>query len=229
MKGRIHSVETMGLLDGPGVRVVIFFQGCKLRCAYCHNPDTWDLSGGEEMEAEQLVNKVLRYKSYFNKSGGVTCSGGEPLMQPEFLEEFMRLCKKNGIHTVLDTAGFGIGNYNKILEYTDLVILDIKHCDEKGYRELTGGAFSEFEKFKSAITKNKNKIWIRHVVVPGITDGEIHQNKIKDMIKEFTYVDKVEFLPYHTLGVHKYHELNIPMRIKEIRNLENGCKKFEIR
>lgn len=214
MKGRIHSIETMGLVDGPGIRCVIFFQGCKLRCAYCHNPDTWNLGDGEEFEAMELLKKVLRYKAYFDKSGGgVTCSGGEPLMQPEFLEEFLKLCKDNGIHTALDTAGFGKGRYDNILNYTDLVILDIKHVDKEGYMNLTGGNITEFEKFKKAVLENNKKVLLRHVVVPGITDGRDHLKKIHEKAKEFHNIQGMEFIPYHTLGVHKYKELNIPYRL----------------
>ena len=133
VKGKIHSIESMGLVDGPGIRVVVFFQGCKLRCAYCHNPDTWKFSGGIEMTPEELIQKIVRFKPYFNRSGGgVTFSGGDPLMQPEFLLECLKLCKQNGIHTAIDTSGFGNGDYAEILKYTDLVLLDIKQTTSQG-------------------------------------------------------------------------------------------------
>lgn len=216
--GRIHSIETMGLVDGPGIRFVVFFQGCRLRCAYCHNPDTWELDGGIKVNPEELVKKVIRYRPYFNKSGGgVTCSGGEPLMQPEFLTGFLKLCKQNNIHTAIDTAGFGKGNYEEVLRYTDLVLLDIKHINDYGYRELTGGRMGELIKFRDVLNKLNKKVWIRHVIVPGITDGEGHLGELQKIIRTFNNVEKVELLPYHTLGVDKYKVMKIPYRLKNIK------------
>jgi len=214
MKGKIHSIETLGLNDGPGIRFVSFFQGCRLRCAYCHNPDTWKLGGGMEMESEELLKKALRFKHYFDRSGGgVTCSGGEPLMQPDFLIDFLKKCKRAGIHTALDTAGFGIGRYEEILEYTDLVILDIKHVDRAGYRQLAGGDIGEFHKFAHAVNESGKKVWIRHVVVPGMTDGNEHMEKLGRMIRKFDRVEKIELLPYHNLGVSKYESMGIAYRL----------------
>lgn len=222
MMGRIHSIETMGLMDGPGVRFVVFFQGCKLRCGYCHNPDTWNPNDGEKISAEELLKKALRFKPYFkNSRGGITCSGGDPLMQPEFLIKFLKLCKENGLHTALDTAGFGMGQYEEILKYTDLVILDIKHVDKRGYIELAGGNIEEFWSFAEVLKKSNVKLWIRHVVVPGITDSENHMNKLKKIIDEFDNVEKVELLPYHTLGVNKYETMGIPYRFHGINPM---CK-----
>ncbi len=173
VKGKIHSIESMGLVDGPGIRVVVFFQGCKLRCAYCHNPDTWLLSGGTEMTPEELIQKIVRFKPYFNRSGGgVTFSGGDPLLQPEFLLECLKLCKQNGVHTALDTAGFGNGDYTEILKYTDLVLLDIKHTTGQGYVSLTGRDSTDVNVFLEALRKSKSRVWVRHVVVPGITDSD---------------------------------------------------------
>ena len=138
IKGRIHSIETMGLVDGPGIRVVVFFQGCSLRCLYCHNPDTWSDNDGEEYYAEDLVKKIKRFESYFSRSGGgVTFSGGDPLRQPKFLLEVLKLCKQVGIHTCLDTSGVGFGDYEEILKYTDLVLYDVKHLTEQGYLDMT--------------------------------------------------------------------------------------------
>ena len=157
VKGKIHSIESMGLVDGPGIRVVVFFQGCKLRCAYCHNPDTWKLSGGIEMTPEELIQKIVRFKPYFDRSGGgVTFSGGDPLIQPEFLLECLKLCKLNGIHTAIDTSGFGNGNYAEILEYTDLVLLDIKHTSSQGYVNLTGKDTKDVNSFLASFKKIKN-------------------------------------------------------------------------
>lgn len=209
----------MGIKDGPGIRTVLFFQGCRLRCAYCHNPDTWKLGEGNMYEAYELLNKVIRFKPYFKSSGGgVTCSGGEPLMQPEFLKEFLFLCKQHNIHTTLDTSGYGLGDYDDILELTDLVILDLKHTEKKAYNKLTGGNIEEVEQFHSAIRRNNSKLWIRYVVVPGLNDSEADFENIDKKIKSFHNVEKTEFLPYHTLGVHKYTKMNIPYRLDQLIN-----------
>lgn len=211
----------MGLVDGPGIRVVVFMQGCKLRCAYCHNPDTWGMNGGEETTPEELLKKVRRYKMYFKTSGGgVTLSGGDPLLQPEFAAEFFRLCKQEGIHTTLDTAGYGFGNYDEILKYTDLVLLDIKHLDDEEHRKLTGHDREGFLEFLKAIKRNKTKLWVRHVVVPGITDSEDHIIKLAEYINTIPNVEKTELLPYHTHGINKYKEMNIPYRLEKVPSLE---------
>ena len=219
VKGKIHSIETMGLVDGPGIRVVVFFQGCKLRCAYCHNPDTWQLSGGTEMTPDEIVQKIVRFKPYFNRSGGgVTFSGGDPLLQPEFLLECLKLCKQNGIHTALDTAGFGDGNYEEILKYTDLVLLDIKQTTGKGYVALTGKDTTDVNIFLETLRQSKSRVWVRHVVVPGITDSVDHITKLAKIInEEVPNLDKVELLSYHVLGVSKYEELSIPYKLKGVQ------------
>jgi len=219
MLGKIHSIESMGTKDGPGLRTVIFFQGCHLRCAYCHNPDTWDPQDGKKIEPSELLKKVMSYKSYFEASGGgVTCSGGEPLLQPEFLFEFLYYCKQNGIHTALDTSGYGHGSYDEILKLVDLVILDIKQTEKKAFNRLTGGNIERSEQFHDAIRRNNNKLWIRHVVVPGLNDDEISLKLIKNKINSFKNVEKVEFLPYHTLGVYKYEKMNLTYRLDELLN-----------
>jgi len=222
VKGKIHSIESMGLVDGPGIRVVVFFQGCKLRCAYCHNPDTWQLSGGIEMTPEELIQKIVRFKPYFNRSGGgVTFSGGDPLLQPEFLLECLKLCKQNGVHTALDTAGFGNGDYTEILKYTDLVLLDIKQTTGQGYVTLTGRDSTDVNVFLEALRKSESRVWIRHVVVPGITDSIEHITKLAEIIRqEVPRVDKVELLPYHVLGVSKYESLGIPYKLKGVEPMD---------
>ncbi|MEK6263184.1 MAG: pyruvate formate-lyase-activating protein [Clostridium sp.] len=227
VKGNIHSIETMGLVDGPGIRVVVFFQGCKLRCAYCHNPDTWNLSGGTEMTPAQILQKIIRFKPYFDRSsGGVTFSGGDPLMQPEFLLECLKLCKLNGIHTCLDTSGFGSGNYDDILKYTDLVLLDIKHTTSIGYVSLTGKDTKGINSFLGALRKSKSRVWVRHVVVPGITDSVEHITKMSEIInEEVPNVDKVELLPYHVLGVSKYESLGIPYKLKGVEPMDKDKTK----
>ncbi len=231
MTGRIHSIETMGLMDGPGIRFVVFFQGCKLRCGYCHNPDTWNLKEGKEVTAEILVQKALRFNTYFkNSGGGVTCSGGDPLIQPEFLIEFLKLCKKHGLHTAIDTAGFGKGQYEEILKYTDLVILDIKHVDRAGYKELVRGNIEEFWDFANVLKKSNTRTWIRHVVVPGVTDSEDHIQKLKKIINQLENVDKVELLPYHTLGVQKYKAMDIHYKLHGVNPMcKEKLKKIEER
>ncbi|MBU3097776.1 MULTISPECIES: pyruvate formate-lyase-activating protein [Clostridium] len=231
VKGKIHSIETMGLVDGPGIRVVVFFQGCKLRCAYCHNPDTWQLSGGTEMTPDEIVKKIVRFKPYFNRScGGVTFSGGDPLLQSEFLLECLKLCKINGIHTALDTAGFGDGNYDEILKYTDLVLLDIKQTTGKGYVALTGKDATDVNIFLESLRKSKSRVWVRHVVVPGITDSEEHITKLAKIInEEVPNLDKVELLSYHVLGVSKYEELSIPYKLKGVDAMDKDkTKKLQI-
>lgn len=208
--GKIHSIETMGLVDGPGIRVVVFLQGCSLRCKYCHNPDTWEYGCGEEYTPSRLVNKIKRYKPYFKTSnGGVTFSGGEPLRQPEFLIEVLKLCKKEGIHTCIDTSGFGVGMYDEILKYTDLVLFDIKDLTREGYKNVTLMNIDESLKFLEAVQNSRTKMWIRHVVVPGLTDGEEHIRELKKFIKTLKNVEKVELLPYHLLGVNKYENMGL--------------------
>jgi len=227
VKGKIHSIESMGLVDGPGIRVVVFFQGCKLRCAYCHNPDTWKLSGGMEMTPNEIVEKIVRFKPYFNRSGGgVTFSGGDPLLQPEFLLECLKLCKQNGIHTAIDTAGFGYGNYDEILKYTDLVLLDIKQTTSQGYVALTGRDTTDVNIFLQSLRKSDTRVWIRHVVVPGITDSIEHITKLAKIINdEVPNVDKVELLSYHVLGVSKYEALGIPYKLKGVEPMDKDKTK----
>ncbi|ERI89685.1 pyruvate formate-lyase 1-activating enzyme [Clostridiales bacterium oral taxon 876 str. F0540] len=229
LKGRVHSIESMGLVDGPGVRTVVFLQGCKLRCSYCHNPDTWATDGGTEYTPEELLRKIMRFKPYFERSGGgVTFSGGDPLLQPEFLLEMLKLCKEKGIHTALDTAGYGFGQYDEILQYTDLVLLDIKHVDDIGYKNLTGRSKHGLDQFLEALERSNTKVWIRHVVVPGITDSEEHIEKLKEIIKTIKNVEKVELLPYHTLGVQKYEKLGIRYRLENVEPMDKEyTKKLE--
>lgn len=222
MRGRIHSLESMGLRDGPGIRFVVFLQGCRLRCAYCHNPDTWDPRGGYVMEAKELLREIQKYTPYFAASGGgVTFSGGEPLLQPRFLLEMLALCREQGIHTAVDTAGIGLGGYEEILAQTDLVILDLKHVSSRGYRELTGVGKEELEPFLSALNNSASDIWIRHVVVPGITDSYQHIAQLNAQLKDIKNVKRVELLPYHSLGENKYAELGLKYRLSGVKQLKD--------
>ena len=228
LRGTIHSIETMGLVDGPGVRVVVFMQGCALRCQYCHNPDTWIDKGEETLELtpEELVNRIARFRAYFERSGGgVTFSGGDPLRQPEFLKECLRLCKEKGIHTTLDTSGVGFGDYKEILKYTDLVLYDVKHLTREGYKDMTGIEIDETQKFLEVCKKMGTKMWIRQVVVPGKTDSEEYIRELGKFIKTLNNVEKVELLPYHLLGVNKYETLGIKYRLEGLEAMDKeACK-----
>ncbi|MBB6624336.1 pyruvate formate-lyase-activating protein [Clostridium gasigenes] len=226
--GKIHSIETMGLVDGPGIRVVVFMQGCALRCVYCHNPDTWNDNEGTEYTPQELVKKIARFKNYFKSSGGgVTFSGGDPLRQPEFLLEALKLCKEEGINTCLDTSGVGRGNYDEILKYTDLVLYDVKHLSEEGYKDITGMSINESKIFLEACERAGTKLWIRQVVVPGKTDSEEYILKLKEFIETLHNVEKVELLPYHLLGINKYETLGIKYRLDGVPSMDKDrCKEL---
>ncbi len=218
--GHIHSIESMGLVDGPGIRTVVFLQGCNLRCCFCHNPDTWTTEGKLTLSPEELVAKLVRFKPYYGTRGGVTFSGGEPLLQKDFLLESLKLCKAAGISTCLDSAGCGCGNYSEILKYTDLVLLDIKHYTADGYQKITGCPMEEINVFLKALDKEGTKLWIRHVVVPGLTDGNEHLQGLREYLKTLQNVERVELLPYHVLGVYKYKNLGIPYRLEGVPPME---------
>ena len=187
MKGLINSIETLGTLDGPGIRFVVFLQGCKLRCLYCHNPETWNIESKQAVEItpQELIEKVEKYKNYYGEDGGVTFSGGEPLLQPEFLLECLKLCKEKNIHTCLDTAGFGFGNYDEILKYTDLVILDVKAVESEEYTHITGQKSNKFFEFLEVAQKHNKKLWLRQVIVPNINDDKEHILKLKQFNNRF--------------------------------------------
>ena len=212
VKGRIHSFESFGTVDGPGIRYVVFMQGCPLKCKFCHNRDTWQSNAGEEYSVKEVVDKIMRAKPFIEESnGGVTISGGEPLLQAEFLIELFKELKLNGIHTAIDTAGsLPINNTIKeLLKYTDLVLLDIKHIDEKKCIDLTGMSNKnelDFAKYLSSIEK---PMWIRQVLVPGITDDKFDLIKTREFIDTLKTVEKVEVLPYHNLGKQKWEELGV--------------------
>ncbi len=219
--GRIHSVESMGLVDGPGIRYVIFMQGCPLRCQYCHNPDTWNMQDGESIEADALMQKILRFRSYFESSGGgVTFSGGEPLLQKDFLLEMLKKCKEAGIHTAIDTSGAVGGNVAEILDLVDLLLLDIKHTEPKEYQKITGCNMELYEKFKAQLKKHPVDVWARAVIVPGIHDNLDYIREIWSEAKRLPRVKKIELLPYHTLGVSKYKKMGIPYPLEGVAPMD---------
>ncbi len=219
MLGRLHSIETMGLVDGPGIRTVFFLQGCPLRCSYCHNPDSQNMFSKKVISSAQVLDLANKYKSYYRRSnGGITFSGGEPLLQGEFVMESFKLLKESGFSTCLDTCGFGDKRYYKdILKYTDTIILDIKSVDDNGYRDLTGKPMSGLYNFLSYMDQFKGKLWIRHVMVPGLTDNEESMYKLFDKISHLANkIEKIEVLPYHTIGLDKYDELNLEYKLKNL-------------
>ena len=213
MKGRIHSTESFGTVDGPGVRFVVFFQGCPMRCKYCHNPDTWDFSGGREVTAEELMKEYDSYKEFL-RSGGITATGGEPLAQPEFLAELFALAKSKGVHTCLDTSAgvYDPAHHEKIdeaLKYTDLVMLDIKHIDDEEHRKLTGKGNRNILAFAEHIRELGIPVWIRHVVVPGITDKYEELFALGEFLSTLSNIKALDVLPYHDMAKPKYAELGL--------------------
>ncbi|MEG1309382.1 MAG: pyruvate formate-lyase-activating protein [Bacilli bacterium] len=216
--GYIDSIETMGLVDGPGIRFVTFMSGCKLRCLFCHNPETWDTKNAYKITSEELIKKIHKYKSYY-KNGGVTFSGGEPLLQPDFLIETLKKCKMINLHTALDTAGVGIGKYEEILKYTDLVILDIKALYDESYYKMTGSTMDEFNKFLEVVQKLDKKLWIRQVIIPGINDTEEYIISLNNYLKKIKNIEKVELLAYHTLGTLKYKKLNLQYPLEGTKDM----------
>lgn len=228
MNGRISDIETMGLADGPGMRLVLFLAGCKLRCKYCHNPETWTLAGAKrEISSEEVLKTYNKYKNYYGETGGVTFSGGEPLLQKEFVLETIKLLKENGVHTAIDTAGVADG-YDEILDIVDLVILDIKAVEKEEYKFITGRDSDEFNMFlEKCISKNK-KLWLRQVIVPGINDNEEHVLKLKEFAKNIPNVERIELLPYHSMAESKYKDLGIEYSLQGTKDMEKEkCKELE--
>ncbi|MGM9988761.1 MAG: pyruvate formate-lyase-activating protein [Bacillaceae bacterium] len=218
MNGRIHSIETMGAVDGPGLRYIVFTQGCLLRCQYCHNADTWKMGDGREVTPEEIVNDAKKYKSFFKTSGGgITISGGEPLLQLDFLIDVFKLCKKEGIHTTIDTSA-GSANLNnpkwkekmdELLNYTDLILLDLKHINNEKHTELVGMGNEHIKQFATYLSDKKVPVWIRHVLVPTKTDDEGDLKELAAFIHTLQNVERVEVLPYHQMGIFKWEELGL--------------------
>lgn len=223
MKGYIHSLESFGSVDGPGVRYLIFFSGCAMRCQFCHNPDTWDMKTGTVYTADELLDKAERFRSYWGKEGGITVSGGEPLLQMEFLTELFRKAKERGIHTTLDTSGNPFtkeepffGKFRELMKYTDLVMLDIKHIDDEQHMILTGHTNRNILELAQYLSDTGTKMWIRHVLVPKRSDYDEYLTRLADFIGTLKTVEKVEVLPYHTLGAYKWKELGYEYQLEGI-------------
>ena len=221
MKGRVHSIQSLGAVDGPGVRYVVFLQGCPLRCAYCHNPDTWDFSGGQEREAAELVQEICRYKMYFGDKGGVTVSGGEPLLQPAFVGELFRLLHGEGIHTALDTSGVGnLEAARRVLEHTDLILGDLKFATPEEYKTHCKADMEKILSFYRLAAELNVPLWVRHVVVPGLNDNLEDLRAIKALAESFPNLEKIEWLPFHNLCVEKYQSMGIPFPLAGTDNMD---------
>ena len=223
IKGRIHSVESFGSADGPGVRYIVFLKGCNMRCQYCHNPDTWAKDGGELMTPEEVLKKALRYKTYWKEKGGITVSGGEALLKIDFVTELFRLAKEKGVNTCLDTSGnpFSLeepfkSKFDELMKYTDLFMLDIKHMDDAAHRKLTGQTNQNILEMAAYLSDHGKAMWIRHVLVPGITTEEDELYRLRSFLDTLKTVERVEVLPYHTLGVFKWKELGIPYQLEGV-------------
>ena len=227
--GLVHSFETFTTVDGPGIRFILFLSNCPLRCKYCHNPDTWACKG-KEYSVDDIVNEVLKYKNYY-KNGGVTISGGEPLLQIDFVIEIFKKLKKYNMHTAIDTSGITfnenqIEKFDELNKYTDLYLLDIKEIDEKKHIKLTGKSNKNILEFAQYLSKNNKKVWIRHVIVPTINLDKDDLIKTREFIDTLNNVERVDVLPYHTLGVHKYKELGLKYPLEGVRTPTSEEIKF---
>lgn len=225
--GRVHSVESFGSADGPGVRYIVFLKGCNMRCKYCHNPDTWakcgENDGAKLMTPQEVLKTAMRYKAYWKQTGGITVSGGEALLQIDFVTELFKFAKEKGVNTCLDTSGnpFTVeepffGKFNELMKYTDLFMLDIKHIDDEEHKKLTGQTNKNILDMAQYLSKNGKKMWIRQVLVPGITTDERYLKQLREFIDTLKTVERVEVLPYHTLGVFKWKELGIPYQLEGV-------------
>lgn len=236
IKGYVHSLESFGSVDGPGVRYVIFLAGCAMRCQFCHNADTWNLKTGTLYTTDELLKTAMRYRTYWGEKGGITVSGGEPLLQIDFLTELFRKAKEAGIHTTLDTSGNPFtreepffGKMQELMKYTDLVMLDIKHIDDEQHKILTGCTNENILDLAKYLDEIKKPVWIRHVLVPQRSDDDGALEKLHEFIEGLGNVEKVEVLPYHTLGAYKWKELGYEYPLEGIdpptkERIENANK-----
>jgi len=224
MKGRIHSLESFGTVDGPGTRFVVFVQGCPMRCAYCHNPDTWEINAGTLMEPSEIIEQYERNAPFYANGGGLTVTGGEPLLQPDFLIELFTLAKEKGIHTCIDSSGIAFNRssatclekMDKLMTLTDLVMLDIKHIDPEKHKELTAQENKNILDFACYLNEKHVDMWIRHVVVPGITDDDKYLFDLGYFIGQFTNLKALDVLPYHTMGKVKYEKLGMAYKLEGV-------------
>ncbi|MBC2165948.1 pyruvate formate lyase-activating protein [Listeria booriae] len=227
--GRVHSVETMGTVDGPGIRFIVFMQGCLLRCQFCHNPDTWKIGIGEERTAQDVFEEAYKYKAFMDASGGgITVSGGEPLLQVDFLIELFTLCKKAGIHTTIDSCGGCftrdpefIEKLDRLMEVSDLILLDIKQIDPEKHLKLTTRPNAPILDFAQYLADKNQPIWVRHVLIPTKTDDPNDLTKLHEFITTLPNVERVEVLPYHTMGVYKWENLGIRYPLEGIEPPED--------
>ena len=220
--GRVHSVETFGSVDGPGIRFLIFLKGCSMRCRYCHNPDTWDPETDDLRTADELLTQAMRYRSYWGREGGITVSGGEALLQIDFLTELFRKAKAKGIHTCLDTSGQPFtrrepffSKFAELMKYTDLLLFDLKQIDDAKHRELTGRTNRNILDCARYLSDIGKPIWVRHVLVPGVTDNDDDLHALRAFIDTLQNVKRVEVLPYHAMGTYKWEQLGIPYTLKD--------------
>lgn len=223
MIGHIHSTESFGAADGPGVRFIVFMQGCHMRCRYCHNPDTWKMGGGDEVTADEILKRALRFKPYWGKDGGITISGGEPLLQIDFVIELFKKAKELGINTCIDTAGNPFtkedpffSKFEELMKYTDLLLLDLKEINPTRHKDLTGFDNSNIIEMAKYLSEINKPLWIRHVLVPEHSDFDEDLDALGDFIDTLSNVDRVEILPYHTLGKFKWENLGIPYTLESI-------------
>ncbi len=223
MIGHIHSTESFGAADGPGVRFIVFMQGCHMRCRYCHNPDTWKMDGGDEVTADEILKRALRFKPYWGKAGGITISGGEPLLQIDFVIELFKKAKELGINTCIDTAGNPFtkeepffSKFEELMKYTDLLLLDLKEINPARHKDLTGFDNSNIIEMAKYLSEINKPVWIRHVLVPEHSDFDEDLDALGDFIDTLSNVDRVEILPYHTLGKFKWENLGIPYTLESI-------------
>ncbi|MBF0779601.1 MULTISPECIES: pyruvate formate-lyase-activating protein [unclassified Granulicatella] len=243
--GRVHSTESFGSVDGPGIRFVVFMQGCHLRCQFCHNPDTWRIGrGGKAWQAEDLLNEALKYRAFWGKTGGITVSGGEPLIQIDFLIEFFKLAKEQGVHTTLDSCAAPFtfeepffSKFNELLKYTDLILLDIKQIDDEEHKKLSGRTNKNILECATYLSDVGQPVWVRHVLVPGGSDRDDYLKRLNTFVKTLKNVQRLEVLPYHKLGVYKYKTLGIPYPLEGVEpptadrvenaNILLNCKDYQ--
>ena len=225
LKGAIHSIETFGSVDGPGIRFIIFLKGCNLRCKYCHNADTWDPNSEDMRTADEILDFAERYRGYWGEDGGITVSGGEPLLQIDFLLELFKKAKERGINTCIDTAVQPFtreepffSKFNELLKYTDLMLLDIKHIDREEHIKLTGLPNDNIKDCFEYLSEIGQPIWIRHVLVPGITDDDEYLKKTREFIEKLSNVQRIEVLPYHTMGQHKFEAMGIKYQLEGVQS-----------